>query len=114
MAFMRCLCLFFSSRAPSNLRTDRTLQQYICEYLYRNRVLSVHKSPSDKFRQFIRDVVAAYPGTGQQGLQLGCIGVDATAFQDQPGFDLPDDEDIPLSDIDVVPVSYNYIQYTSV
>lgn len=56
--------------AIKSLRTDRTLQQYMCEYTYRNRVLSVHRKAWERFFRFIDDVATVYPGPGRESLQL--------------------------------------------
>ncbi|XP_067121638.1 uncharacterized protein, partial [Centruroides vittatus] len=78
-------------KSIKSLRTDRSLQSYTCTYVYRTRFLSQWPTTSAKFRQFLRDIVAVYPGPGRQGLQLQTIGVpvDQHLPPDVPYFDVP-------------------------
>ncbi|XP_023233731.1 uncharacterized protein LOC111633395 [Centruroides sculpturatus] len=81
-------------RSIKSLRTDRSLQSYTCSYVYRTRFLSKLPTISAKFRQFIGDIVAVYPGPGRQGLQLKTIGVpvDQHLPPDEPYFDILEHE----------------------
>lgn len=57
------------------LRTDRALQERMCEYTYRSRVLSSCSTYGQKFRRFLEDVARVYRGPGQETMQLKTIGI---------------------------------------
>lgn len=61
-----------------SLRTDRAIQQYLCEYIYRNQVLSTVSTPCEKFNKFFADVRRAYPGPGRTRLEFGPIGINTS------------------------------------
>lgn len=57
------------------LRTDRALQEHMCEYTYRSKVLSVCSTYGQKFCRFLEDVARVYCGPGRETMQLKTIGI---------------------------------------
>lgn len=63
-------------------KDDCTLDQYIAEYMYRERRLKDLVRSGEKLLRFMKDVAAVYPGPGRSGLKLQEVRVEAPSADD--------------------------------
>lgn len=96
-----------------SFRTDKAIQQYLCEYIYRSRVLSAVATPWERFNKFLSDIRRVYPGPGRTGLGLCPIKIDTSSTTEYLQDSMPTEEPASSAEDHVV-VVHEQVQDSSI